>query len=143
MVRSYARLQQARTATYATSPPGTAALNETDTDADTGSAGCNWIMLHASPRVADVYGFSSTDTPTSTSIPIGTCATAYTSTMTGETYILVHPEMLYFGPALDHTLLNPNQIRSFGMPAEVPEASDFNACLYLPDSTMLRVFRSI
>ena len=73
-------------------------------------------MLHASPRVADVYGFSNTDQPTSTSIPIATCATAYTFPTTGETFIIVHPEMLYFGPSLDHTLLNPNQIRKFGVP---------------------------
>eukprot|EP00804_Cyclotella_cryptica_P025211 CCRYP_010328-RA/>CCRYP_010328-RA protein AED:0.46 eAED:0.46 QI:0/-1/0/1/-1/1/1/0/110 len=49
-------------------------------------------------------------------ISVARCATAYTHPVTGTTYILVSNEALYFGKSMDHSLVNPNHVRSFGIP---------------------------
>ena len=36
--------------------------------------------------------------------------------MTGQTYIIIINEALYYGTKLDHLLINPNQIRAYGIP---------------------------
>ena len=43
-------------------------------------------------------------------------ATAWDDHSTGSTYILVINEALYYGAKLDHSLINPNQVRSYGIP---------------------------
>jgi hypothetical protein len=43
-------------------------------------------------------------------------ATAYEDPVSDATYILVFNEALYYGDKLDHSLLNPNQIWSYGIP---------------------------
>ena len=48
-------------------------------------------------------------------IPIVTGATAWDDPVTGETYILVIHEALYYRKRLDHSLINPNQIRHYGI----------------------------
>ena len=48
-------------------------------------------------------------------VPIATCATAYDHAGLQETVILVFHETLYFGSAMEHSLLNPNQIRANGL----------------------------
>ena len=35
--------------------------------------------------------------------------------MTGNTYILVFDKALYYGEKLKHTLINPNQVRAYGI----------------------------
>lgn len=50
-----------------------------------------------------------------TNVPIVTGATAYDDPITGQTIILVFNESLYYGTKLDHSLINPNQIRSYGI----------------------------
>jgi hypothetical protein len=47
-------------------------------------------------------------------IPIVSAATAYTDQETGQTYILVINEGLWFGDKLTNSLLNPNQLRFAG-----------------------------
>ncbi|KAI2502013.1 Reverse transcriptase (RNA-dependent DNA polymerase) [Fragilaria crotonensis] len=49
-------------------------------------------------------------------VPIVSGATAYDDAVTGKTYILVFNEALYYGAKLDHTLINPNQVRAYGIP---------------------------
>ena len=41
-------------------------------------------------------------------VPIVTGATAYDDPITGETFILLFHESLYYGKKLDHSLINPN-----------------------------------
>ena len=41
--------------------------------------------------------------------------TAYDDDATGQTYILVFHEALYYGNKLDHSLINPNQLRNYGI----------------------------
>ena len=45
-----------------------------------------------------------------------TGATAYDDPVTGVTYILLFHESLYYGTKLDHSLINPNQVRANEIP---------------------------
>ena len=73
------------------------------------------IPLHFTMRSADVSGFS-TELGIMKDIPIVTACTAYTSKITGQTYILVFNEFLWYGSQMDHSLINPNQIRAYNIP---------------------------
>ena len=72
-------------------------------------------MLEYTWRVADVYTYDQDIAP-KTGIPIVTGATAWTDPVTGETYVIVINEALFYGAKLDHSLINPNQIRSYEIP---------------------------
>ena len=48
-------------------------------------------------------------------VQVCSAATAYDDPSTGATYILVFHQGLWFGPKLGHSLINPNQCRSFGI----------------------------
>ena len=93
----------------------TSADNECDTNADTCCLGTNFVILHHTFRTADVYAYDSSIKPVE-NIPIVTGATAYDDPVTGDTFILVFHESLYYGTRLDHSLINPNQLRSYGIP---------------------------
>lgn len=93
---------------------GTVALNETDSNADTCCLGQNFIVLSYTNRTADVFPYDSSYQPI-TNVPIVTGATAWDCPSTGSTYILVIHEGLYYGSTLDHSLINPNQIRHNGI----------------------------
>jgi hypothetical protein len=96
-------------------PPHTKAENECDTNADTCCLGRNFVVLHSTYRTADVYAYDTSIKPIQ-NVPIVSGATAYDDVSTGITYILVFNESLYYGDNLDHTLINPNQVRSYGIP---------------------------
>lgn len=95
--------------------PGTKANNECDTNADTCCLGKNFIVLEYTQRVADVYAYDKAIKPIE-NIPIVSGATAWHDIRTKQTYILVINEALYYGEKLDHSLINPNQVRSYGIP---------------------------
>ena len=61
-----------------------------------------------------VSGFAN-ELQTIEDIPVARDATAYTNSE-GKTWILIINEALFFGSRLDHSLINPNQIRHFGVP---------------------------
>ena len=90
------------------------ATNECDTNADTCCLGTNFCILQHTNRKADVYAYDTNLKPT-LDIPIVSGATAYDDHMSGNTYILVFHESLYYGNKLDHSLINPNQCRSSGI----------------------------
>ena len=71
-------------------------------------------MSQYTARTADVYAYSGSYAPIQ-NVPIVTGVTAYDDTLTGETYILVFNESLYYGLKLDHSLINPNQLRHYGI----------------------------
>ena len=86
---------------------------EMDSHADTCVLGKNFIMLHSTGRVCDVYPF----TDAYDGIPgvqIVTGGTAWTCQETGETFILVVPEALWMSENMPHSLINPNQLRAYG-----------------------------
>ena len=87
-------------------------LTELDTHADTIVAGRNTIVISFTDRVCEVSPYSS-EYESIKDVPIVTAATGYTSA-TGDNYILILNEALWM-PKLDHSLLNPNQLRHHGI----------------------------
>ena len=67
-------------------------------------------------------------------VPIATAVTAWTSTETGETYILVFHEELWIGDQMEHSLLNPNQLRHFGVTVQDNPFAD--APLYISSENL-------
>ena len=94
--------------------PGVVAVNECDTKIDTCCLGKNFMVLEYTLRTADVYTYDPSITPIK-DVPIVTGATAWDHPTTNETFIIIINEALYYGDKLDHSLINPNQIRSFGI----------------------------
>ena len=87
---------------------------ELDSHADTCVLGINFTILEYSGRVCDVYPYSQ-EYSAIKDIPIVRGATAVQCQETGETYILIINEGLWYGDKLDHSLVNPNQLRHFGV----------------------------
>ena len=48
-------------------------------------------------------------------IPIARCCTVWTDQNDSTEYLLVGDEMLWFGTLLPHSLINPNQLRAYGL----------------------------
>jgi hypothetical protein len=65
--------------------------------------------------MCSVKGFHQSFAPID-EIPVATVATAWDDPETGQTFILIVHQALYFGKQLDHSLINPNQIRVSGIP---------------------------
>ena len=87
---------------------------ELDTRADTCCAGMNCRPLFYTGQHCDVQGFHDNFSPVQ-DVPIATVATAWSDPKTGLGYIIIIHEVLYFGNKMNHTLLNPNQMRNFGI----------------------------
>ena len=85
---------------------------ELDSHADTFVAGRNCIVMNYTERVCDVMPYSD-DYEARTNIPIVQAATGFT-TSNGMRYILVFNEALWM-PELENSLMNPNQLRDFGI----------------------------
>ena len=86
---------------------------EDDSHADTCAVGANCLVLHHTGRTVTVEPFSP-DLGAVEEVPIVTAATAYDCPKTGATYILIIHEALHI-PAMESTLLSPNQLRDFGV----------------------------
>jgi hypothetical protein len=92
--------------------PGFEARNELDTRADTICAGTNFLCIRPTGMMCSVKGFHQLFAPID-EIPVATVATTWDDPETGQTFILIMHQALYFGKQLDHSLINPNQIRVF------------------------------
>ena len=88
--------------------------NEMDTHADTSCAGANWSMMEYTGQVCEVSPFLSSYDPVQ-EIPVARCCTVWTDDQSGQDYLLVGDEMLWFGTTMEHSLINPNQIRDYGL----------------------------
>ena len=111
---------------------------ELDSHADTCVAGSNCLYISSTGRSVTVSGFSSELAPIS-NIDVATVATAYTSPENGRTIILIINECLYFGDRMGHSLLNPNQLRNYGVlvrdvPLQFRESSTHS--IYLPGPSL-------
>jgi hypothetical protein len=95
-------------------PPFTTASNECDSNADTCVLGKNFKLLELTGRVADVYGYKGGDNFDAIHIASG-ATTAYDHPEHG-TILLVINQALWYGTQLDHSLISPNQLRSYGVP---------------------------
>ena len=85
---------------------------ELDTHADTFVAGRNCLLMHYTERVCDVMPYSD-EYEAKKSVPIAQVATGYTAA-NGQRTILIVNEALWI-PELKHSLMNPNQLRHFGV----------------------------
>ena len=90
---------------------GTISTNEMDSHADTCVAGKNWSVLSYTDVVCEVTPFTD-EYESIKEVPIVTACTVWTDQNTGKEYLLVGEQFLWFGTSLDHSLLNPNQIRA-------------------------------
>ena len=110
------RIGKASSAQYVTESTtvGHIARNELDTHADTCCAGANWTILDLTGEVCEVSPFLDSYQPKQ-EIPLARCATVWTDLDTSQEYLLVCNQMLWFGNSLHNSLINPNQIRSFGL----------------------------
>ena len=100
--------------TYNESEPGTTANNESDSNADTCCLGSNFVPIEFTGRTADVFPYDKSYKPL-LNVPIVNAVTAWKDPRSGETFILVINEELYYGTILEHSLINPNQIRHYGI----------------------------
>lgn len=83
---------------------------ELDSHADTIVAGNNCVVLELTGKTVSVTPFSE-EYSAIKDVPVASVATAYDDPKTGQVYILVFHEALYFGERMNHTLLCPNQLR--------------------------------
>jgi hypothetical protein len=65
----------------------------------------NYFVLNASYCIADVYAYDTSIKPVE-NIPIVSGGTVYDDPFSGDTFILVFNECLYYGDKLDHTLIS-------------------------------------
>ena len=85
---------------------------ELDSHADTIVAGGNCVLLNYTDRACTVHAYDESYKPQN-DVPIVRAATGFTS-RDGRNYILVMNGALWM-PNLNHTLINPNQLRAHGV----------------------------
>jgi hypothetical protein len=83
---------------------------ELDSHVDTCAHGCNFVPLSYTGRICDVSPYNAKKGHCEKNVPIVTGATAYTCQTSGQTFILVINEGLWFGHKLSHSLINLNQL---------------------------------
>mmetsp|Transcript_8644 Transcript_8644/g.12587 ORF Transcript_8644/g.12587 Transcript_8644/m.12587 type:complete len:434 (-) Transcript_8644:3145-4446(-) len=87
---------------------------ELDSHADTCVAGANTVPLWYTDTSVSVSPFIGECEPLA-DVPVASVATAWDHPDTGETYLLIINEALYFGDRMNHSLICPNQLRDFGL----------------------------
>ena len=109
---------------------GQVGQTELDSHADTIVVGSNFLVMNYTERSCDVSPYTDAYEPMK-NIPIVKAATGYTS-LNGRDYILIVNEALYI-PSLNHSLLNPNQMRHFGIEVQDNPYSDEPMAITSPD----------
>ena len=94
--------------------PGTQSADETDSNADTCCLGNNFVILEHTIKQVDGCAHDKSIEPLSNA-PVVSGAAAWNDSVTNQTCILVVNETLRCGAKSDHSLINPNQIQSFGI----------------------------
>ena len=94
--------------------PGTTSSSKCDINADMCCLVKNLVILKYTQRKANVYAYDKILKPIE-GVPISNDATDGDDPVTQHTYILVINEALYYGNKLDNYLINPNQVRSYGL----------------------------
>jgi hypothetical protein len=112
--RSVKRLKTVDVAQVRPSDYGKEARCELDTRADTCCAGINCRPIFYTGQQCEVQGFHDDFAPVP-DVPIATVATTWSDPLTGRGYILIIHEALYFGSGMNHSLINPNQLRHYGV----------------------------
>ena len=86
---------------------------ELDSHADTTVLGANCIILSNTGQSCEVMPYTDTYDAI-TDVPVVTGATLWTFPHDGDEFILIFNEALWMGDTLQHTLVNPNQLRGYG-----------------------------
>ena len=86
---------------------------ELDSNTDTIVLGTNCVILSHTGQSCEVMPYSDTYDAI-TDVPVVTGATLWTSLHDGDEFILIFNEALWMGNTLQHTLVNPNQLRAYG-----------------------------
>ena len=84
-------------------------------NADTCCLGSNFKVLEYTTRTSYVYAYDKDIAPLN-NVPIVSGATAWDDLVTGQTYITIINEALYYGTKLYRSLINPNYIQAYGIP---------------------------
>ena len=87
---------------------------ELDSHTDTIVLGKNATVMSFTGKTCQVSPYNDTYKAI-TNMPVATGATLWTDPGDGQEYILVFHEALYMGDTLEHSLINPNQLQSFGI----------------------------
>ena len=87
---------------------------EMDSHADTIVAGKNCVILEYTGKECNVSPYRE-DYEAIQNVPIANVATAWQSTVHGDTFILVFNEALWMGDTMETSLINPNQLRHHGV----------------------------
>ena len=87
---------------------------ELDTHADTTVLGSNCVILSYTGKECEISPYSSQYEAVQ-NVPVVKGATVWTNIADRTAYLLIFHESLWMGDKLDHTLVNPNQLRSYGV----------------------------
>ena len=93
---------------------GNISVNKLDANADTSCLQSDFTVLQMTPRTADVYPYDPSCKPLY-NVPIVSGATTVMDSITVNSFIMIINEALYYGKKLDHSLINPNQLRFYEM----------------------------
>jgi hypothetical protein len=93
---------------------GHIARNELDTHADTCCAGANWSLMELTGEACDVNPFLDSYQPIQ-EISVTRCCTVAMNQEDSVKYLHVGDQILLFGTQLPHSLINPNQLRTYGI----------------------------
>ena len=85
-----------------------------DTHVDTTVLGSNCFVLSYTGKECEVSPYSR-DYEAMHNVLVVTGATVWTNLQDGTTILLVFHEALWMGDKLDHTMVNPNQLRAYGV----------------------------
>jgi hypothetical protein len=87
-----------------------------DTHAENCVAGSNFLVCEFDGTTCEVTPFTDQEYQSMKGVPIVSAAKAWTDEETGETIILYFNQVLWYGDKLNHSLINPNQLRHRGIP---------------------------
>ena len=113
---------------------------ELDSHADTCCAGATSAVIEYTGKTCDVSPFSK-EYDAMKNVPIVKAATAYDDAETGETFILIMGQALYFGDRMENSLLCPNQMRANGVivddvPIHLSSDGQSTHSIYIPEESI-------
>ena len=89
--------------------------NYMDTRGDTCCDGTNWKLVSFSNKVCEVSPFLDLYQPVKY-ITVARVSTVWMDPTPSREYLVIGYQFLWFGTMIDHSLINPNQVRSFNIP---------------------------
>ena len=124
-LRSSNRRRIAAAKTTKTKPPSESKVGRTELDshADSIVAESNCVGMHYTGRECNILPYTEAYKLIH-KVPIVQAATAWQSPQIGQIYILILNKALWMADTLDHTLINPNQLRHYGITVQDNLACD-------------------